>query len=161
MDRVAAALFVLFFAPIVTAHANMFGPQDTQGLDALRQRILVAQRDNLEVQRSLNQSYAFNALECLNTIDNYLGQFGDEVSFVSTLISISSTMQSQYDESIVNRHLGIEIGSGLMLLPIARRAANSNSALCGSSAIVVYRASVALSLLDEGQRLLLMLNRRF
>ena len=83
-----------------------------------------------------------------------------EISFISTLVVISSTMESQFDESVTNQYLGIQVRNSLKLLPIARRATNLSAGRCGSSAVVVNRAQLALSLFDAGERLLSGLNRR-
>ena len=153
-------LLILISAPLLTVQANLFRSQDAQVLDSFAQRILAAQKDNLDIQRSLNQSYSFEAYQCISDFDIYLGQFGMEISFISTLVVISSTMESQFDESVTNQYLGIQVRNSLKLLPIARRATNLSAGRCGSSAVVVNRAQLALSLFDAGERLLSGLNRR-
>jgi hypothetical protein len=75
-------------------------------------------------------------------------------------MAISSLMVTTYDEAAVIRYLRLNASSAAKFLPLARREVNNRAASCGGSAIVVTRAQVALSLLDEGERILSALGRR-
>jgi hypothetical protein len=157
----AVTVLLLTFIPALTVQANLFGSQDVQIVDAFVKKVHFAQKDNLDIERSLSQNHAFEAYQCISEFDIYLGQLEAEVSFISALINISGAMEAKSDEGIVNRHLAIQVQSSLRLLPIARQATNVSAGHCGSSAIVASRAQFALSLLDEGERLFLWVNRRF
>lgn len=147
--------------PLFPVQANMFQPQDARPLDELSRRVLSIQQDNLEIERSLNHNHEFDAVQCIVDIDTYLVQVGDRIGFISTLLGISSVVENHYDESVVNRSLSTEIEFGLTQLPLAKQSANLSAGNCGSSAIVVNRAQVARSILDEIERALLLLNRHF
>jgi hypothetical protein len=160
MQRLALAIAALIVIPL-PAHANRLQPQDAQDLDALNQQLLVARQDNLDVQRSLTQNDALNLNDCLNEISTSLETLSANLSSISTLVHISSSMVSDFDEKVVNGNLLIDLNSALRFLPIARRYANQNSGFCGSSAIVATRAQTALRLFDESERILQWLKRRF
>lgn len=159
MRKATSLAMLIAIALVFTEEASAFAPRDNTALVSLSSRIITAQRDDLDAAHSLIGTGAFDSAQCLMDIGEYLGEFGDTSSFILTLTDIANEIKNPFDIGVVERYLAIQARNGLGMLPIARRAANLSAGHCGWSAVVVSRANVALSLFDEGERLLRSLSR--
>jgi hypothetical protein len=155
------AILILLTAGVHrTVLANTFKMQDSKIIDETVKKILDAEADNLSAQQSLARVQRVDEAECLNEIGHILDSLQEQLSGLSTLVAISSLMITPYDETAVNGYLRVGSHTSMKIFPVARRAVNGQAAFCHTSAIVVTRAQLALSLLGESESIVSVLNRR-
>jgi hypothetical protein len=157
---VVIASISLLGAVTASARANKFHPQDANALEALVQRITLAKGDNNTVLKPIISQHDFETVSCLEAINQALDSCYSYVTTILTLIRISSSMETSVDEVTVNGYLADELTYALKLLPLDRQGVNNNVGYCGRSAVIATRAQVALSILEDGERILLWLSRR-
>jgi hypothetical protein len=154
---IAAGLVSLVVASQATAQTNRFTTQDATVLDALSRRIQQAQKENLNLSRSLNRSQSF---ECLKDVNSNISDLDHRLIFISTLVYISSQMRAADDLDTVNGSLRTELKHALRSLSVDRKGVNIAVSGCDAVAVVISRAQVALAFFDEVERALSLLNHR-
>jgi hypothetical protein len=130
-------------------------------LSAITNRFAVARRDSLDAMQALVSGRNLDAGECLSGIIDTMWLTDEIVSSTSILTLLSSAMENQTDEYLVDRALAGQIQHSLASIAETRRVINQQAGRCGASAVVVTKAQMLLSILDDSERILSSLSRRF
>jgi hypothetical protein len=160
------ALSVLLAATMAVAiqlpaQAKKFSAQDADALSAIAKRLQVAYRDSLYASRGLITGNSLNDNECLTSITDAVNVTDEIISSTATLTFLSGAMDSPADESLVDRFLVEEIRHSLKSIDLTRQVINLAAGNCGTSAVVVNKAHIFLSILNDGDRILSAFGRRF
>jgi hypothetical protein len=126
----------IFIALAGAAHANAFGKQDIQQITALDQRLLEAQKDDLQAINGFIAQRAPDAADCVSQIREGIDAVSSTVSQLSNLVQISSSMAAPLDESLVNRYVANEVDFGLGAIAVNRQSLNRLGAYCGTNPFI-------------------------
>jgi hypothetical protein len=119
------------------------------------------QKDSLDGVQTFIGQRAFDEANCLNEINNDLSSTHLVISQLNDLLFLSAAMETAADELTVNSVIRKNIRYGLSVLPLHRKSINHNGAYCGRNTYVATKAQSALVLLDEAERILRSIGRRF
>jgi hypothetical protein len=121
----------------------------------LRAKMLRATEENIETLLSLQFNRTLAAI-CLYDIDDIQTNIADQLSRIGLLLSSKNELGDENRALFI--YIKTEVDVTTKGIQLKRKRAQSNAQLCGSVPIVVSRAQVLLSMLDQTERILSQLN---
>jgi len=151
MTVIRAVVVVLLYGGIVSeAHANLLTSTDLVPITQLKQQLLQLLRD----MNSAANTGGSQIQECLINMQDDVKEIYDNIQRLDELSSISTKMQLEFDEKIVNDTLRLDISSVKKSLTLLRESINLSAGYCGQYSLVSQKAQEALELFAQANNII-------